>query len=65
MASEYRLKFELARAALTFKPRDAVFVRVSAPIGPDGVQAADERALGFISMREIEDYGLARFVQEC
>ena len=43
VASEYRLKFELARAALTFKPRDALFVRVSSPVLDDGPEAADER----------------------
>lgn len=49
VASEYKLKFELARAALTFKPRDAFFVRVSAPVGPDGVGAASSRALDLLT----------------
>lgn len=43
VASEYRLKFELARAALTFQPRDAMFVRVSTPVTEDGAEAAHER----------------------
>lgn len=42
VASEYRLKFDLARAALTFQPRDAFFVRVSAMVGESGSEAADE-----------------------
>jgi EpsI family protein len=41
VASEYRLKFELARAALSFQPRDAFFVRVSATVGEEGPAAAD------------------------
>jgi EpsI family protein len=49
VASEYRLKFELARAALTFQPRDAFFIRVTAPVGPDGVAAATDRALDLLS----------------
>jgi EpsI family protein len=43
VASEYRLKLELARAALTFRPRDALFVRVSSPVVESGPEAADER----------------------
>lgn len=43
VASEYRLKFELARAALSFQPRDALFLRVSTPVGESGPEAADER----------------------
>ena len=43
VASEYRLKFELARASLTLQPRDALFVRVSTPVREDGEEAADLR----------------------
>jgi EpsI family protein len=49
VASEYELKFRLAQAALTFKPRDAVFIRVMAPVGPDGVESADRRAVDFLT----------------
>jgi EpsI family protein len=49
VASEYRLKFELARAALTFQPRDAIFLRVSTPIVDSGVEAADERCRQLLS----------------
>jgi EpsI family protein len=43
VASEYRLKFDLARAALTFQPRDALFARVSSPVAEGGPEAADKR----------------------
>lgn len=43
-ASEYRLKFELARAALSFRPRDALFVRVSTPVADEEVSRASRRA---------------------
>ena len=43
VASEYRLKFELARAALTLQPRDAMFVRVSTPVTESGPESAHER----------------------
>jgi EpsI family protein len=49
VASEYRLKLMLAQSALTFQPRDAFFVRVTTPIGPDGAEAADRRAAKFLS----------------
>jgi len=49
VASEYRLKLELARAALTFKPRDAVFVRVSSPVREDGPEGADQRCRDLLS----------------
>jgi EpsI family protein len=49
VASEYRLKFDLALAALSFKPRDAVFVRVSAPLREGGTEAAEARCRKLLS----------------
>lgn len=49
VASEYRLKFELARAALTLQPRDALFVRVSSPVREDGEDAADLRCRSLLA----------------
>lgn len=41
VASEYKLKLDLARAALAFEPRDALFVRVSSSVTEAGPDAAD------------------------
>lgn len=49
VASEYKLKFDLARAALAFKPRDALFVRVSAPVREEGPEAADRQCLAVLT----------------
>jgi len=48
VADEFKLKFRLAQAALTFKRRDGAFVRVTAPIDEGDVAAADARAVAFL-----------------
>jgi len=49
VASEYALKFELARAALTLQPRDGLFVRVSVPCDSEEPEVADRRAVTFLA----------------
>jgi EpsI family protein len=49
VASEYRLKFELAKAALSFEPRDALFVRLSTPVSHGDEAKADENCKRFLS----------------
>lgn len=48
VASEYRLKFHLAKAALTFKRRDATFIRVTVPVKPGNEENADRRIQDFL-----------------
>jgi EpsI family protein len=48
VADEFRLKFRLAQAALTFKRRDGAFIRVTTAIGEGDAAAADARAVAFL-----------------
>jgi len=48
VAEEFNLKISLARAALSFRPRDAAFIRVTVGIENNDVAAADREAVNFM-----------------
>lgn len=50
VAREFNLKIELAKAALSFQPRDAAFIRVTSTIKEGDTEAADREARAFISL---------------